>query len=412
MVGIAAVGVIVHAYAQTKTPQVFAPVISLAFSASQYDDCKNFLAERTANTECVPIVDEAQLRLSADGKLAESGYRFNPIGFEAVGRVLCAGLTALFNDLSGENYMGVTNEERPANLAAAAGIYNAALRVRFDSLRERNVLVDHQEQSIDGFLGLEHRFLDNSAFFNLVSQGLFDAQPNAEFSRAEIIGRELRLFFIDPTSRRQDIHPDPVHSFAAGWYFSNREDSGNAIRAAHCVFTKFGPAISGASARTKVVHSGADLVGRTSIMIARIAATSVDMVAVASQLTKLLNMPLGFSDVKSEFDAAHRKWADYLSQFKIKADLARLISKNAALVGADLLPRDPIEVYTRSGLSSRTGYDLLCSVLRQSRLEYVTYRDVLQALAMQLLTVDASKKKNSTYGGEKHVEKRTSRRRN
>ena len=395
-------------YYSAPTPRVFAPVISLAFSSSQYDDCKNFLADRTANTECVPIVDEAQLLLSADGRLVESSYRFNPIGFDAVSRNLCAGLTALFNDLSGESHQGVLSEERPASLPAAVGVYNAALRVRFNSLRERTLLVDHQEQSIDGFLGIDHRFLDNSAFFNLVSQGLLDAQPSAEFSRAEIIGRELRLFFIDPSSRRDDIHPDKEHSFAAGWYFSNREDAGNAIRASRCVFTKFGPAISPASAATKVVHSGSDLVGRTGVLIARVAEHSVDMAVVEKSVRALLQMPLGFTDVRSEFDATQQKWADYLARFKVKTDLAKTISKNAEMVGADLAPRNPIEVYTRAGLSSRTGYDLLCSILRQSRHEYATYRDSLQSVAMRFLTSDVSLNKRF-HGEENHVEKRTDR---
>lgn len=359
----------------------------------------------------MPIVDQAQLILSADGRLAESGYRFNPIGFEAVSRALCAGLTAMFGDLSGEHHLGIVRDDRPSSIAAAVGIYNAALRVRFDSLRERSLLVDHQSASIDGFLGLEHRFLDNSAFFNLVTQGLFDAQPTAEFSRAEIIGRELRLFFIDPQTRRENIHPDSVHSFAAGWYFSNREDAGNAIRAANCIFTKFGPAIAPASADTKVVHAGSDLVGRTSVLISRIAASHVDMDVVAARVRKLLSMPLGFTDVRSEFDATQKRWADYLCGFKIKSDLAKTISKNAAMVGSDLAPRDPIDVFTRAGLASRNGYDLLCAVLRQSRQEYATYRDLLQSVAMGFLTSrDVKKKKKSfTYGGGNYDKKRNDR---
>ena len=367
---------------------VFAPVVSLAFAAPQYADCKDFLAQRTVSTECVPLADEAQILLSVDGRLAESGYRFNSIGFDAVSRTLCSGLTALFNDLSGENYHGAVNENRPISLPAAVGIYNAAVRVRFDSLRERNLLVNHQECAVDGFLGLAHRFLDNSAFLNLVASTLATAAPTAEFSRAEIVGRELRLFFIDPTSRTEMLHADDSHAFAAGWYFSNREDAGNAIRAARCIFTKFGPAVASSSTKTKVVHAGSDLLGRTAVLISNVASTPIDMTAVAQCVKNLLQTPLGFTAVKSEFEVVQQKWVNYLGRFGIRADLARTISKNAAIVGADLHPRDPFEAYTRSGLSSRTGYDLLCSILRQSRQEYATYRDLLQSVAMRWLTVN------------------------
>jgi hypothetical protein len=397
----------------SKAPaaSIFAPVVSLSFAATQYDDCKDFLAQRTVSTECVPIVDEAQLLLSTDGRLAESGYRFNPIGFDAVSRALCAGLSALFNDLSGENYQGLSNDVRPASLAAAVGVYNAALRVRFDALRERSLLIDHQESSIDGFLGLEHRFFDNSAFFNLVASTVFDLKPAAEFARAEIVGRELRLFFVDPESRRQDIHPSSAHSMAAGWYFSNREDAGNAIRAARCIFTKFGPAIAPSSAKTKVIHAGSDLMGRTAVLLSNAVTTPIDMDAVARQVKKLLATPLGFTDITSEFEVIQKKWVACLGRFRIRTDLAKTVVKSAAVVGSDMLPSDPFEAYTRARLSSRNGYDLLCAVLRQSRQEYATYRDLLQSAAMRwLIGEEFLKKESSTYGGEKNGKSRKYRR--
>jgi hypothetical protein len=392
---------------------VFSPVIALAFSGTQYDECRQFLTERAANTECVPVVDEAQLALAADGRLVESGYRFNAIGFEAVSRALCPGLTALFNDLSGENYPRSMRAERPASLPAAVGIYNAALRVRFDALRERSLLVNHQEHSVDGFLGLEHRFFDNSVFFDLVARILFEFQPHAEFSRAEIIGRELRLFFILPETRRQDIHPDAQHSFAAGWYFSNREDAGNAIRAAHCIFTRFGPAVAASTSMTKVVHAGSDVIGRTSAMLSRVVATYPNMDLIAARVQALLGTPLGLSQVKSENDAVQKKWVRYLTRFRLNASVAQIIVKNAATVGADIAPRDPIAVYSGAGLSSRTGYDLLCALLRHARQEYATYRDALQATAMCWLTSadDSLKKKyDFTYGGDSDGKKRIDRR--
>ena len=75
-------------YSAQNTRSVFAPVASFQFPSAQMDECRNFLANRSAHTECVPIVDEAQLLMGTAGRLSETGYRFNPIGFDALARAL------------------------------------------------------------------------------------------------------------------------------------------------------------------------------------------------------------------------------------------------------------------------------------------------------------------------------------
>lgn len=368
---------------------VFAPVTALFFQSHQEEECRAFLARRAEHTECVPIVDESQLVMRADGRLIESGYRFNPLGFDALGRTLSGGLVAIFNELSGEVSRRLPDtDSRDDDVAAAVSIYNTTLRVRFEALRERTLLVNHQEQAIEGFLGLDHRMLSNVDFFDIVAAALQDKQTDAKFYRAEITGRELRLYFIDSASTREDIHNDPRHKFAAGWYFSNREDVGQAIKGALCVYTKFGVAFEPTTARTKVVHAGADLVGRTTALAAKVASRNVDMPALATQIRRLLSTSLNFSDKKADQDSATRRWISYLCQLKIKSDTAAAIVKNAMLVGSDLKPREPLEAYSRPVLSARNGYDLACSTLRIAKNEYSTYRDALQSAVMKMFVPD------------------------
>jgi hypothetical protein len=44
-----------------------------------------------------------------------------------------------------------------------------------------------------------------------------------------------------------------------------------------------------------------------------------------------------------------------------------------------------MDLYSREVLSSRTVYDLFCSILRYSRNQYHTTRDILQGAAMEIL---------------------------
>lgn len=369
----------------SKLRSVFAPVSALSFNASQQEDCKQFLAQRTAETECVPIVDEAQLVMAADGRIAENGYRFNAIGFAAVANGMISGLNPLFNDLAGEAYHAFRSSLSSGDLATAVSIYNMVLKARFDKLRERTILVNHREKTIEGFLGIEHRMLDNSAFFNLAAEELEARQNDAVFYRAELIGRELRLYFIDSTTKRNNLYRDPRHMFATGWYFSNREDSGLAMRAALCVMTKFGAAIQSKSRGSAVRHTGADLVGRAAIMIAKTVDSTISMDAVARNISRISSISLNYSDSPKARDVAMAQWVDYLGRFKISREDARQICKNAASVGADLDQRNPMDMYSRDVLASRTVYDLFCSILRYSRNQYHTTRDVLQSAAMEIL---------------------------
>jgi len=374
--------------AAQNSRSVFVPVVALQFSSSQADECRDFLSDRAAHTECVPVVDENQLLMSAAGTLSENGYRFNSIGFDALAKILSAGLLLMFNELAGETRHSSNSEDRPVDIPAAVGIYNTALRVRFDAIRERTLLVNHAEQAIEGFLGLDHRMLENTAFFDMIRAELESAQPQAQFFRAEIIGRELRVFYIDPTVKLSNVGPNGQHFFAPGWYFSNREDGGYAAKATLCLFTRFGPAIESATKVSKLIHMGSDILGRASVMVRKAASRTIDMAALAAQIEKLSNSNLGATDDKTDFNAALQRCSEYLHKLKIPNSLALELARNALLVGCDAKPKDLIDVYTESALKRRNLFDLVCAMTRFARNEYATYRDLLQTSAMRLLLPD------------------------
>ena len=376
---------VLHPATAQKLRSVFAPVLTTSFNSTQFDGCRDFLTQRSAETESIPIVDESQLLMSADGCVAETGYRFNAIGFAAVSNALISGLNSVFNELAGETRYRFAASAANGDLAAGISIYNMALRARFEALRERTLLINHREKTIEGFLGLDHRLLDNAVFFNIVADELRIKQPDAEFYRAEISGREMRLYYADGTTKRNDLYVDPRHTFAGGWYFSNREDTGLAIRANLCLFTKFGAAMETRTKHSGVRHTGADLVGRATSLVIRTTDRGLDMDAVAKNVHRLAATPLGYSPTKTAMDSAIAHWVGYLAKFKINREDARQICKNASAVGSDLDARNPIDVYTKEVMAARNMYDLFCSILRYSRNQYHITRDLLQSAAMDLL---------------------------
>jgi len=363
---------------------VFTPVTALAFAAQHEVQCHDFLVQRAANTEIVPIVDEAQLMLAADGKITETNYRFNVLGFSAVCAAMAPGLSNLFQDLSGAVRRKIS-DSLFYNLPAAVSVYNTTLRLRFELLKERSLLIDHSERAICGFLGLEHKLLSNAVFFSVVQEELTARQPAAMFYRAEIIGREIRLYYIDNDSRSHHIHPNPAYKFARGWYFVNREDAGHAIRAVPCLFTKFGVALSGGNKKNRLSHIGADLVGRTTSLVAQAASADLDMTVLRQNVRALCMRSLEFSEKKEEMAVATGRLINLLQTRGISRQDAKAIVQTAATAGADLEPADPLDLYTNKILRARNMYDLFCAALRFSRGQPTIARERIQFAAMRLL---------------------------
>jgi hypothetical protein len=373
-----------------KRRSIFSTVTALSFSGRQEQDCIDYVAKRSASTEIVPISDEAQLTLTADGRLSESGYRFNVLGFISVCRAISTGLSRLFGEISGELPSRLVDIEA-CSIPSAVSIYNESLRVRFDSLRERSILVDHNERVIDGFLGLNHKLLDNSVFLELIQNERTAKTTETNFYRAELVGRELKVYILDPATRRTDIYTDPEHTFAAGWYFCNREDSGNSVRAVPCLYTRFGVAIAAEKQKQRLAHVGTDLAGRAGRLIASTLDQSFDFDELQKRVHALIEFKLGFTDVTAEFAGVSKKWSAYLVSAGIPKDMAKAIVKNAAMVGSDIVPRNPLDVYTKKVLVTRSGYDLVCAVLRYARNQPTHMREKMQAVGMSMLLPTAKK---------------------
>jgi hypothetical protein len=369
---------------------IFASIVALSFSAQQEKDCADFIAKRGTNTEIVPISDEAQLTLKADGRLVESGYRFNLISFLAVCQAISGGLSRVFGEISGEMPSKFVDADI-CSIPAAVSIYNTALRVRFESLRERSVIIDHSSRAVDGFLGLNHKLLDNAIFFELIKERM--AGRSAAFQRAELVGRELKVYIINPETKCTDVYGDPAHTFASGWYFCNREDSGNSIRAIPCLFTRFGIATLPEQGQYRLVHVGSDLVGKTILMLNRALDYSFNMDDLRKRVPIMCAQKLGFAEDRATREAASNKWGAILLQKGLHKNAVTAIIKNTVEVGADIEPRNPLDVFTNKVMTERNVYDMFCSTCRYARNQPTAIREKLQTVAMELL-LPPSKKRN------------------
>lgn len=378
-----------------KSRSVFAPIAALSFSANQEQDCIDFLARRTNNTELVPISDEEQLTLNVNGVLTETGYRFNFLGFKSVCDVLAGGLLRLFNEVSGEVPSRAFADDA-CSIPVAINIYNQTLRVKFEALRERSLLVDHQSRSVDGVLGLNYKMLDNSVFLDLVRSEKEARCPQAIFHRAELVGRELKVYILDPATRRTDVYPNPAHVFATGWYFCNREDAGNSMRAVPCVYTRFGVGLQVENKKqNRLVHVGPDITGKATRLIGDVFKQVVDTDAIKLRVAALTDFKLGFTDNSIKNSAVVKKWTTYLNGLGIPREAGNQIVKNALTVGSDIEPRNPLDIFTKKIMVERNCYDLACSILRFAKDQPTYFRERCQSAGLSLLVARPDKSSRS-----------------
>lgn len=365
---------------------VFAPVETCAFGPAEHDACAGFLQQRAAATTIEPISSPEQLTLRADGTVAETGYRFSPIGFAAVASILSQGLSSVFNELAGEVRYKHAVGAAQANIGAATAVFNIVLAANFEQIRERNLIINTATKTIEGFLGLDHKFLDNSAFVDMISREMFEARgSDAKFYRADVVGRELRVYYADDKNKWTYSYRDAGHIVGGGWYFSNREDTGTSVYATTCMLTKFGLGLVPDYGKNHVRHAGADIVGRAAMLVNRVANTSFPPRGVIEPaFRRLSNVRLVLNESQS-MDATINHWANILLRHKVAKDDAKKIVKNALLVGADVAPQDALAAYSRPVLASRTCYDLLCAMLRHARGQYHTVRDSVQRAAMEIV---------------------------
>lgn len=372
---------------------VFAPVVNLSFSAAQENDFVHFLEEQQRNTVIEPISDIQQLLLRPDGAIAESGYRFNPIGFSSVAAALTSGLNSVFNELSGETQYRHASGEAAANLPAAVSVFNTVLQANFERIQERNILINSGTGTIEGFLGLDHKLLPNSVFSDIVSREMTAQQgASATFYRAEVVGRDVRIYYSDANNKWNYTCRGVKHMLGGGWYFSNREDSGSSVRAAAALLSRFGLGLAVNGNKNSVRHSGADIVGRASLLVSRIAAKNFYSRLELEPALKRLSRQRLYKNEHQRFDDVIERWVAFLLPFKISKDDAKNICKSALLVGADIAAADPLSKYDQRALAARTMYDLFCAVLRYARGQYYTTRELLQKTALDIVLLHVENK--------------------
>jgi regulator of sirC expression with transglutaminase-like and TPR domain len=161
------------------------------------------------------------------------------------------------------------------------------------------------------------------------------------------------------------------------------------------LYTRFGVALSAEKKKNRLAHVGTDLSGRAAQLVTRTLGQHIDISGLNQRISTLLNFKLGFTDREDEFDDVVKKWMNYLAGFGLSKETARAIVRNAAFSGADVEPRNPLDVFTGKVLETRNGYDLVCAALKHARNQPTHVREKIQTVGLSLLLPTTKK----AFGG-------------
>jgi hypothetical protein len=142
----------------------------------------------------------------------------------------------------------------------------------------------------------------------------------------------------------------------------------------------------------RLVHVGSDLAGKTEAAISRALSYSFDMAALKHRVRQLTEQKLGFVDNKADFDVVAKKLAARLLQKGVSRPISEAIARNAGVVGADLVAKNPIIAFSYEVLTKRSFYDLVCAICRYARNQPTLDRERLQAVAAEFLVSTAAGK--------------------
>lgn len=354
------------------------------FSESQFGDLNSELATIDNHTTLRPVNDPKELQLRADGT-TKDGYRFTHPGFSAAAQLLAPGLISLLPDLTGMVVPTNVRRDHIVDPRLAITTWNQLVDLRFNYFAYRRVLRNEDTRTIEGFLGQKYRYLENRAVFNEATEMLLQHSASRFFAGL-LTGRQLCLWYKDPTPLGQVTIDGQSRTFYHGHYFANGESTGTSVKGTVVVFTPWGPCLGPfRHYGQQITHAGKNFDRRLGELFVTVCQTKIPKNTVlkgASDLNKSLGFEVGWSH--QAVRTRRKAITAQLSVLQLSKTAAREIVDIALHMGSDEQPPLVAEEAT-SMYSRRTVMDLFVPLLSTAKRVAIQQRECYEQAAFSIL---------------------------
>jgi len=244
------------------------------------------------------------------------------------------------------------------------------------------LLVNHGDHLIDGLIGARHATADSALLYSEIVDAMKTARYPSVFQAAIVVGRRMSAWYRskDPVfSVKVNGEPQP---FWVGTYFCNGDATQKSLKATTTLFNRFGGCLAKFDRKGREIHLGKDFFQRASRMFVYVAQKELPISRYRESIGRLVDTSLEMSGSGDDRERRIEFVAARLSP--LPSRLAVDIVRQAVNVGCDLEPRPEITL-TKTVFSTRSQYDLFCSLLRVARTMGMERRETIERIAYDLM---------------------------
>jgi len=166
-----------------------------------------------------------EIRFNPITRKTQYGFRYTSLALSRVCRALSPGLSNVISNVSGPTTTDKGQREKYSTPVACA-VFNQLVDLRFHAvLTKAQLVMDEERKTLEGMLGPQTHYLENSSLLDLVENALTDC-CDARFAGATLAGRRLFVRYLRP-----DVMETPLGDYRCGYAVCATESGDDSIRA-------------------------------------------------------------------------------------------------------------------------------------------------------------------------------------
>ena len=333
--------------------------------------------------------DFTDLQLDENGRTIAGGYRFTSTAFFQTAQIVAPGFSRFLPDISG-NIVLPDGEDALIDGGMSTYVWNEMVEMRYSRFCQHQVIKNEDSKTIEGLIGGKHQYLENLSLYQMAGEALQTYKPDVQMYAAQLTGRRLALWYRDAKPMYRLTIEDEDWPFYSGYYFTNGEATGLAVRGTLAIFTKKGICLGPYKRRGgRVTHTGKDFFQRLGQMFTGVTSVEVPVAELREGAESLLTKSLGFevSMNKQQRSNQTKKLLHALGHLGIAKNLAKEVIEAGLTAGRSLGRADyfPLQQVERL-YASRTLIDLFVPLMAIARKLDLSRREKFEQAAYEMLT--------------------------
>lgn len=367
--------------------RLYSPQALLQFGRNDAELLVRKLREIEDGTELQAIDGPEDLQLDADACLP-NGYRLTSLAFSQISQLIAPGLSSLLPDIVGTT---VLPDERASLIDAGLGLtfWNELVTVRWQLFQAHRLIANTVTKQVEGMMGYKHQYLENRVFFEAVQETVERQAPTVKFHAGMLLGRQLALWYRNDTPICTHTINGERWPFFYGYYFTNGEATGTAVRGTLAIYTRAGLCLAPYKPYgARMSHAGRNFYQQLSTMLTVITSKEVPLDTLIQGITGLLETSLGFDRT---WDKQHRlqhqrRLVHALGQTGVPQKIASAAVERGLTAGRLLGKATFMPMHDVSHLyAKRTLLDLFIPLMHIARAVDLTRRERIERTAFAVL---------------------------